>query len=109
MIKKLASYLVIGIFISSCATPKAVDIMQANDEVMTCNELRLAFEKADLNEDEAHASKGVTNESLNSLHVITSSLACIISTALGVAHEEIKIPITRYEANFLIIFIYTFF
>ena len=53
MIKKLASYLVIGVFISSCATPKAVDIMQANDEVMTCNELKLAFEKADLNEDEA--------------------------------------------------------
>ena len=64
MLKKLASYLVIGIFISSCATPKAVDIMQANDEVMTCNELRLAFEKADLNEDEAHASKGVTNENI---------------------------------------------
>ena len=64
MIKKLASYLVIGIFISSCATPKAVDIMQANDEVMTCNELRLEFEKADLNEDEAHASKGVTNENI---------------------------------------------
>ena len=53
MIKKLVSYLIIGIFISSCATPKAVDIMQANDEVMTCNELKLAFEKADLNEDEA--------------------------------------------------------
>lgn len=52
MIKKIVSYLIIGIFITSCATPKAVDIMQANDEVMTCNELRLAFEKADLNEDE---------------------------------------------------------
>ena len=60
MIKKFVSYLATGIFISSCATPKAIDIMQANDEVMTCNELRLAFEKADLNEDEAHASKGVT-------------------------------------------------
>jgi hypothetical protein len=53
MIKKLVSYLVTDIFISSCATHKAVDIMQANDEVMTCNELKLAFEKADLNEDEA--------------------------------------------------------
>ena len=64
MIKKFVSYLIIGIFITSCATPKAVDIMQANDEVMTCNELRLAFEKADLYEDEAHASKGVTNENI---------------------------------------------
>lgn len=64
MIKKIVSYLIIGIFITSCATPKAVDIMQANDEVMTCNELRLAFEKADLYEDEAHASKGVTNENI---------------------------------------------
>lgn len=52
MIKKIVSYLIIGIFITSCVTPKAVDIMQANDEVMTCNELRFAFEKADLNEDE---------------------------------------------------------
>tara|TARA_X000000368_G_C22763694_1_gene593958 strand:- start:73 stop:531 length:459 start_codon:yes stop_codon:yes gene_type:complete len=64
MIKKLASYLIIGIFISSCSTPKAVDIIQANDIVMSCNELRLAFKKADLNEDEAHANKGVTNENI---------------------------------------------
>ena len=64
MIKKLVSYFVIGIFITSCATPKAVDIIQANDIVMTCNELRLAFKKADLNEDEANANKGITNENI---------------------------------------------
>ena len=53
--------MVIAVFISSCATPKALDVIQANDEIMSCNELRLAYEKADASEDEAHASKGLTN------------------------------------------------
>ena len=61
--RKLTSVLMI-LLISSCATPKAMDIMQANDDMMSCNELRLAFEKASLSEDEAHANKGVTNENI---------------------------------------------
>ena len=61
MTYKVFIYMVIAVFISSCATPKALDVIQANDEIMSCNELRLAYEKADASEDEAHASKGLTN------------------------------------------------
>ena len=43
---KLITYIFMGIFVASCATPKAIDIQQANDDIMSCNELRLAFEKA---------------------------------------------------------------
>ena len=64
MIHKLSLYLIIVMFISSCATPKALDVIQANDEIMSCNELRLAYEKADASEDEAHANKGLTNENI---------------------------------------------
>ena len=38
-------------FLASCATPKAIDIVQANDEIMSCNQLQLAIETANLNED----------------------------------------------------------
>jgi len=31
---------------------------------MSCNELKLAFESADLSEDEAHSNKGVTDENI---------------------------------------------
>ena len=64
MIKKITTSVLMILLISSCATPKAMDIMQANDDMMSCNELRLAFEKASLSEDEAHANKGVTNENI---------------------------------------------
>ena len=64
MFYKLTIYVFLGIFITSCATPKAIDIQQANDEIMSCNELKLAFEKADVSEEEAHINKGLTNENI---------------------------------------------
>ena len=64
MTYKVFIYMVIAVFTSSCATPKALDVIQANDEIMSCNELRLAYEKADASEDEAHANKGLTNENI---------------------------------------------
>tara|TARA_B100000614_G_scaffold259391_1_gene283882 strand:+ start:2074 stop:2490 length:417 start_codon:yes stop_codon:yes gene_type:complete len=50
--------------LASCSTPKAIDIMQFGDEQMSCNELKLAYESADLSEDEAHSNKGVTDENI---------------------------------------------
>ncbi len=52
------------IFLTACSTPKAIDIMQFGDEQMSCNELKLAYESADLSEDEAHSYKGVTDENI---------------------------------------------
>ena len=52
------------LIIASCSTPKAMDIVQANDSKMTCNELMLAIEKATVNEDIAHSNKGVTDENI---------------------------------------------
>ena len=63
MQNKLAIIFVL-ILITSCSTPKAIDIMQFGDEDMSCNELKLAYESADLSEDEAHANKGVTDENI---------------------------------------------
>ena len=59
MLRKSLISLITIIFIASCATPKAIDIIQVNDQAMTCNELRLAVETASLNEDIAHSNKGV--------------------------------------------------
>ena len=53
--------MIIMIFCVSCATPKAMDIKKAGDDMMTCNELKLAFEQANLNEDIAHSEKGMTD------------------------------------------------
>ena len=64
MYKKILILLVTMMFLVSCATPKAVDIVQANDEIMSCNELKLAIETADLNEDLAHSDKGLTSENI---------------------------------------------
>ena len=61
--KSLISFISI-IFITSCATPKPMDIIQVNDQAMTCNELRLGVETASLNEDIAHSNKGVTDENI---------------------------------------------
>ena len=61
MLKKTITYSLILMFIASCATPKAMDVRQVNDYVMSCDELMLAFEQADLSEDEAHAEKGTTD------------------------------------------------
>ena len=61
--KSLISFISI-IFITSCATPKQMDIIQVNDQAMTCNELRLGVETASLNEDIAHSNKGVTDENI---------------------------------------------
>ena len=41
-----------------------MDIVQANDSKMTCNELMVAIEKATVNEDIAHSNKGVTDENI---------------------------------------------
>tara|TARA_B110000438_G_C15238685_1_gene404666 strand:+ start:123 stop:512 length:390 start_codon:yes stop_codon:yes gene_type:complete len=41
-----------------------MDIIQVNDQAMTCNELRLGVETASLNEDIAHSNKGVTDENI---------------------------------------------
>ena len=62
--KKLLISIVTIMFIASCATPKAIDIIQVNDQIMTCNELRLAVETASLNEDIAHSNKGVTDANI---------------------------------------------
>ena len=64
MSPKLLVYSFLVIFITSCATPKAMDIHQANDDMMSCNELKLAFEKANAREEEAHQNKGMTNENI---------------------------------------------
>ena len=53
--------MIIMIFCVSCATPKAMDIRRADDDMMTCNELKIAFEQANLNEDIAHSEKGMTD------------------------------------------------
>ena len=64
MYNKSVIYGLILIFSASCATPKAMDIRQAGDEVMTCKELLLAYESANLNEDIAHQNKGATDENI---------------------------------------------
>ena len=64
MFKKSLISLITIIFIASCATPKPIDVIQVNDQTMTCNELRLAVETASLNEDIAHSNKGVTDENI---------------------------------------------
>ena len=61
VMKKTLTYIVIMIFCVSCATPKAMDIRRADDDAMTCNELKLALEHANLNEDIAHSEKGMTD------------------------------------------------
>tara|TARA_Y100000992_G_C21238469_1_gene479431 strand:+ start:931 stop:1386 length:456 start_codon:yes stop_codon:yes gene_type:complete len=62
--KKLLAGILSILIIASCSTPKAMDIVQANDSKMTCNELMLAIEKATVNEDIAHSNKGVTDENI---------------------------------------------
>ena len=64
MFRKFFISLIAIMFITSCATPKPIDIIQVNDQAMTCNELRLGIETADLNEDIAHSNKGVTDENI---------------------------------------------
>jgi len=64
MIKKSITYMIFFIFIASCATPKAIDVVRLDDEKMSCDELRLAFQSADLSEDTAHSNKGVTDENI---------------------------------------------
>ncbi len=64
MIRKSTVYGLILIFAASCATPKAMDIRQPGDEVMSCKELLLAYEAANLNEDTAHQNKGATDENI---------------------------------------------
>ena len=61
MLKKLFVSLIASVFFVSCATPKAVDIVRVNDDTMSCNELLLAIETADVNEDLAHSEKGATS------------------------------------------------
>ena len=48
----------------SCATPKAIDVVQIGDNEMSCNELKLAYESANYHEDFAHQNKGVTDENI---------------------------------------------
>ena len=64
MTKKLFSIIICGIFISSCATPKAIDVVQLGDNEMSCSELKLAYESANYHEDLAHQNKGVTDENI---------------------------------------------
>ena len=75
--KSLISFISI-IFITSCATPKPMDIIQVNDQAMTCNELRLGVETASLNEDIAHSNKGVTDENILSGLFFFSSIFCYL-------------------------------
>lgn len=64
MYRKILILLMTMMFLVSCATPKAIDIVQANDETMSCNELKLAIHTASLNEDLAHSDKGLTSENI---------------------------------------------
>ena len=64
MYRKILILLMTMMFLVSCATPKAIDIVQANDETMSCNELKLAIQTASLNEDLAHSDKGLTSENI---------------------------------------------
>ncbi len=64
MIRKSIIYIVCLMFIASCATPKAIDIVQLDDGKMSCDELRLGVQSADLSEDTAHSNKGVTDENI---------------------------------------------
>ena len=64
MLKKSIIYIISFIFIASCATPKAIDIVRLDDDKLSCNELRLAIESADLSEDAAHSNKGITDENI---------------------------------------------
>jgi len=64
MLKKSIIYIISFIFIASCATPKAIDIVRLDDDKMSCNELRLGIESADFSEDTAHSNKGVTDENI---------------------------------------------
>ncbi len=64
MKSKLPIIILITFFITSCATPKAIDVVQLGDEEMSCNELKLAYESASYHEDLAHQNKGVTDENI---------------------------------------------
>ena len=64
MFRKLLNNTILIIFLSSCATPQAIDIKQPGDNVMSCRELLLAYESADLSEDIAHSEKGATDENI---------------------------------------------
>ena len=61
---KHLTYVFLLLFVTSCATSKPMDIVQANDNLMSCNELKLAIEKANVNEDIAHSNKGITDENI---------------------------------------------
>ena len=61
---KLITLLLTTIFVTSCATPKAIDVVQIGDNEMSCNELKLAYESASYHEDIAHQNKGVTDENI---------------------------------------------
>ena len=43
---KFPAFLFIALFVASCATPKAIDVVQIGDNEMSCNELKLAYESA---------------------------------------------------------------
>ena len=61
---KFLALLFTALFVTSCATPKAIDIVQIGDNEMSCNELKLAYESANYHEDFAHQNKGVTDENI---------------------------------------------
>tara|TARA_B100000003_G_scaffold117665_1_gene105461 strand:+ start:3505 stop:3963 length:459 start_codon:yes stop_codon:yes gene_type:complete len=61
---KFLAFLFTALFVTSCATPKAIDIVQIGDNEMSCNELKLAYESANYHEDFAHQNKGVTDENI---------------------------------------------
>ncbi len=62
--KRFFTFILCSVFLISCATPKAIDVVQIGDSKMSCPELKLAYASADLSEDEAHANKGVTDENI---------------------------------------------
>ena len=61
---RLFTLLLTTLFVASCATPKAIDVVQIGDNEMSCNELKLAYESANYHEDSAHENKGVTDENI---------------------------------------------
>ena len=55
--KNISILLILAIFISSCATPTVVNVIQPRDNELSCNELNSEIAKANQYADEAQAAK----------------------------------------------------
>ena len=55
--KKILVLLILKLFITSCATPTVVNVIQPRDNELSCNELNSEIAKANQYADEAQAAK----------------------------------------------------